>query len=368
MSRFHFLPPQPGDDDPPERCGVTNLGSVTASSVSWLWLNRLAIGSITLVAGDPGLGKSQLAAALCAPVTAGLGWPDGAPAATRGSVLVIATEDGLHETIRPRYEAAGNQIHSVYVVCESVAPDAFLEQLERMVDTIGTVRLVVIDPVSAALDLRVHAARGSLTELSRLAQRYRFAVLGITHLAKGAGHRALARMLGPTALGAVARAAFLVASDPDHAGRLLLLEVKNNLGRAPTLAFQIAGVTLDSGIATSRVEWVQASTELTADAVMAAHGRNAGQQSEVDRAMDFLRDELSGAPVPAKVLRTSALNFGISAMTFRRAAERLRVERVKSGFEGGWEWQLPGSAKVIKGSEGAHASEVIAFKPDEHLP
>jgi len=43
--------------------------------VDWLWPGRVAIGKLTLIAGEPGLGKSQLALAMVAAVTTGGEWP-----------------------------------------------------------------------------------------------------------------------------------------------------------------------------------------------------------------------------------------------------------------------------------------------------
>jgi predicted ATP-dependent serine protease len=35
------------------------MDEIEATQVEWLWQNRLARGKLTLVAGDPGIGKSQ---------------------------------------------------------------------------------------------------------------------------------------------------------------------------------------------------------------------------------------------------------------------------------------------------------------------
>jgi hypothetical protein len=42
---------------------------IQAQPIDWLWPNRIAIGKQTLIAGDPGLGKSQLTAFQAAIVT-----------------------------------------------------------------------------------------------------------------------------------------------------------------------------------------------------------------------------------------------------------------------------------------------------------
>jgi hypothetical protein len=48
---------------------------VEAKPIEWLWPGRIAIGKQTMLAGEPGLGKSQLSAFLAATVTTGGHWP-----------------------------------------------------------------------------------------------------------------------------------------------------------------------------------------------------------------------------------------------------------------------------------------------------
>ena len=50
------------DGSDADSCGpvVVNLADVQPESVRWLWPGRFALGKLTLLAGDPGLGKSFL--------------------------------------------------------------------------------------------------------------------------------------------------------------------------------------------------------------------------------------------------------------------------------------------------------------------
>jgi predicted ATP-dependent serine protease len=42
------------------------LSSVDAKPVYWLWPGRIARGKLTIIAGNPGLGKSQITASIAA--------------------------------------------------------------------------------------------------------------------------------------------------------------------------------------------------------------------------------------------------------------------------------------------------------------
>ena len=47
------------------------FADIEAQPINWLWLGRIARGKITMIAGHPGLGKSQLTAYLAARVSTG---------------------------------------------------------------------------------------------------------------------------------------------------------------------------------------------------------------------------------------------------------------------------------------------------------
>ena len=48
-----------------------NLADVTPRAVRWLWPDRIPLGKLTLIAGEPGQGKSFLTMDLAARVTTG---------------------------------------------------------------------------------------------------------------------------------------------------------------------------------------------------------------------------------------------------------------------------------------------------------
>src|SRR4029077_12718205 len=59
-----------------EIIGAVRLTSLTKRPVDWLWPERIPIGKVTLLVGDPGLGKSLVALDIAARVSTGKPWPD----------------------------------------------------------------------------------------------------------------------------------------------------------------------------------------------------------------------------------------------------------------------------------------------------
>ena len=68
---------------------------------------------MTLLVGDPGLGKSTIALDIVARVTTGTPWPDGTPGVPAAPVVLLSAEDGAADTIRPRLDAAGAAVEKV---------------------------------------------------------------------------------------------------------------------------------------------------------------------------------------------------------------------------------------------------------------
>ena len=145
---------QPGD-----ALVIRRVSDVEAKPVRWLWPNRFALGKVSILAGDPGLGKSQLTNYLAAQVSNGGTWPNGEGWAERGDVIILSCEDDLADTIRPRLEAARADLTRVHVIEAIMSDDGKrrgfrltddLQRLERALQVLhGTARLVVIDPITA---------------------------------------------------------------------------------------------------------------------------------------------------------------------------------------------------------------------------
>jgi predicted ATP-dependent serine protease len=81
-----------------------------------MWGGRFFRGKIGFIAGDPGLGKSQIAAYMAATVSTGGTWPGNKGPVRRGWVVYISAEDTAADTIRPRLEAAGADLKRVLIV------------------------------------------------------------------------------------------------------------------------------------------------------------------------------------------------------------------------------------------------------------
>lgn len=368
------------------RIAYRRASDIQGRPIHWLWPDRIARGKVSMLAGDPGLGKSQVTISMAAVVSRGGIWPADRTRCERGNAVFLSAEDDAEDTIRPRLETAGADLSRVYIigaVVEYYQADggevvrAFnlktdLTRLGALLAEIGDVAMVVIDPISAYLgDTNSHnnaEIRALLSPLSDLAAMRGAAVVCVSHLNKSVGAEALMRVTGSTAFVAAARAAFVVVKDPQNEARRLLLPLKNNIGNDQTgLAFSVQSAQVQSTagpIDTSCVVWESGAVTVTADEAMISQG-DPEERSEIENAKTFLQDLLVEGPVPSRQIRAHAREAGYSWATIRRAQKLLLIEVAKAGLKGGWEWHL--SPKVLKKAEGAHPKSVSIFGKNEHL-
>jgi putative DNA primase/helicase len=354
---------------------LVQVSSVTMTPVQWLWPGRIALGKVTLIAGDPGLGKSQLTAYLSAHVTTGGSWPANEDVAPVGNVIMLSAEDDIADTIKPRLLAAGaneDRVRVLTAVREGNQDRGFnlardLEALEIALKQIGDVKLVTIDPITAYLGRtdthKTSEVRAVFAPLADLAAKYGVAIIAVSHLSKSGSGDAINRVTGSMAFVAASRGAYLVLKDPENDKRRLLLKLKNNIGVDNLgLAFSIVEKTLSSTIKAPAIEWEPGYVTITANEAMAAVNAQECEYGALGDAGEFLRGELQAGPVAAgKLIRNAELN-GIVKRTLDRAKRQLGIKVRKRGMDGGWFWELP-SAEERQAGQGLATFEDCQENP-----
>jgi RecA-family ATPase len=173
---------------------VVALSQIAPEPLRWLSPGRLAAGKITLLDGDPGLGKSTLLCEFAARISRGDPLPGGDAAPPRPVVLMSA-EDDPYDTIRPRIDAAGGDPRRV-IAFATLPNDASSETLGAIPDHLYVIEeiitrtraaLLIIDPLVAFL-ARGHNAnsdqgvRRAFHALKGLAERTGVAIVAVRHL------------------------------------------------------------------------------------------------------------------------------------------------------------------------------------------
>jgi hypothetical protein len=338
---------------------LKTLDAIEPRSVTWLWPGRIPMGKVTILAGKPSVGKTTAVLDIVARVTAGGRWPDG-ERARRGSFLIVTAEDDYEDTIVPRLMAAGADLSKCVGVDADGGIKGLCARLDRTLTRLGKLdqmrpRGVLIDPLGAFLGGSTDShndaqVRSALKPLAEVAMKHRVAVVVIMHLKKAATGPAIDQVSGSLAFIAMARAAYLVAQDPDDSTRSLVLCLKNNLGARPDgIAYRVVAAEISvpgkmgkTEISTSKLAWCSDSVTMTADEVIAA-SRLAAEPSKLEKASEWLLDFLNDAPMSQKELFAAAARHGFSEATLQRAAKETGINRRKHGFgpTGWWEWSRP---------------------------
>jgi DNA polymerase I-like protein with 3'-5' exonuclease and polymerase domains len=318
------------------------LSEVQAETVEWLWERRIPLGKITVLDGDPDNGKSVLTTDLAARVTTGRPMPYGfGKTFPQAGVVILSAEDGVGDTIRPRFDAAGGDPNKVVILGNE---DPFgipedLPKLSRAIERVGA-RLVVIDPIMAFLGENINSnsdkdVRSALKPLKQLAERSGAAVVIVRHLNKTPGGNVLYRGGGSIGIIGAARSGLVVGPHPTDEGLRVLASQKHNLSMPPeSLAYQVTSAPNNPHAAVIVYKGV---TEMNAKDILKPQVEEQ-ERSAMDEAKDFLREVLAAGEKPAADVKSEAESVGVAWGTLKRAKVALGVNPVKRGTV--WYWSL----------------------------
>lgn len=330
--------------------GFRRLAEIVEVEIEYLSYGRLARGSVAVMAGDGGMGKSTVSQDFATSVTRGHALPSGTPGQPR-SVVILTAEEDPRAVVRPRMRLMGADLERVFVhTAEEIAltlPSGGPLLADRCRQE--EAGLVIIDTGPAFLDRGLKSnneedVRAFMAPLRALAEEQRLVVLVLAHLNKDTSRDSRRRIMGGSAWVNAPRQVLLVGAppgaDPRDTGERLLVVEKNNLGAyPPALSFALTPAAEDPSRAV--VRW-GAEVAGVSSADLVGQPPDAQERSERDAARDFIRAELDDGPLSVKDLKKAAERAGVSWRTVERAKTDLGVRAQKErGLNGIWRWHLP---------------------------
>ena len=322
---------------------------IEPAEIAWLVEGLIPMGKLTLLCGDPGLGKSLLTVELAARVSRGEPLLSGSACGPPGHTLIISAEDDPADTIRPRLGLAGADLNRVSVLdgirggSEEDIPDAWdlsrSDELAQWVLAHPDLRLVILDPLCAYLagadSHRDAEVRAMIHKLIALAAQHGFAVVCVSHLNKRTSASALYRAMGSIAFVAAARSVLLVAADQLEDDRRLLVQTKRNLSAAaPSLAFRV-----EDG---PRLRWETEPVEVDLDSLLGQADRSESSRGARKEAAEWLESLLAAGPKLVSDLRSAAEKEAYSMSTLKRALKAIGGSSDQTGFgKQSTVWRLP---------------------------
>lgn len=311
----------------PETLQYLQLSKVKAEHVKWLWYPYIPHSKVTLIEGDPGLGKSWVTLALASMVSKSIKLPGQEKCIIGGRVAVFSAEDGIADTIRPRADALGAKHRNIYCVNQAIDFDEEgLPLIDQFLTKIKPC-LAIIDPIVAYMgsaDLhKANETRAVMTSLARLAEKHQTTFLVVRHLTKGGRDKSIYRGLGSIDITAAARSALMIGPHPEDANKRCIVHIKSNLAaRGATICYSLKPDR------TKPFRWEGFDDEITAEQMMSAPPPQKKNDKKKD-AVTFLIAELKNGPIAISKLRASARKKSIVWVDILDVKKDLQINIIK---------------------------------------
>jgi hypothetical protein len=339
-----------------------DLSEVRTRPIDWLWRGYIPLRKVTILDGDPGLGKSTLLLDLACRGSIGGLAPTGEPLGDAFTTIYVTIEDDAEDTILPRILKAGGDPSRFHLLRKLSLP-AEIERLEATASRLKA-RLIVIDPLMAYLGDGVktnddHLVRRALEPLADMAARLDVAVVLIRHLNKRVGDDAIYRGGGSIGFTGLARSVLAVGRDPDDHDRMILAPIKLNVAaRPPSLAYRIVA---DGPYEPARIAWDGESTRSAEDLIGRTRDELTGRSktAALASAMRELLGAHGGSMAAADAYRAlEAQGFDTTSKdNLVRARAQAGVRTTKRKFDGPWFWSIGSSTPTSEPSDSWEASQ-----------
>ena len=353
---------------------LVRVSEVEEKEIVWLWLNKIALGMLSLITGLAGIGKSFWTVYMTAIITTGRDWADGTPC-EKGSVLFFYGEEGIADTYKKRFRANGANQDNVVFMKGKLTFDEKSKKLSEddvtLIDVVVIekaiketaektglpVKMVVIDPISNYWGAKTNEnsnadVRSNLRPMQLLAEKMEVAFVMIQHTGKGDKEHAQQQVLGSTGIVAICRAVWGISVDPNDRDKRLFSPMKVNCGYDHTaVSYRI--VPPDG-----TVEIVETGIRKTADDVLdeqrkarESRGRKPDIRNDCeDRMLEILAD---GRKVQSTDIKTTLRSEGFRESMINTVKRELGVKSIADGGKGRF-WWLPPDSEVAD----AAASEI----------
>lgn len=320
---------------------VVRISDIVRRDIQWLIRPYIPIGKVTMLEGDPDVGKSFITLSLAAAVS--LGNPIlGSPSTEARNVLLFGVEDDLEDTVKARLSLLGADETRVFVFTKGFI--FFNENgFQRIENEILEKKpaLVCFDPLTGFAPPKVDIYRANHTRpifarLARIAADTGCAILIVRHLRKGASDKAIYRGGGSIDITGACRSVLLAGCDPQDKENRAVIHIKSNLSAKG----DPWGYSIKNGV----FEW-SGRSNLTASKILGAETNSGNEAPQLREAKEFLEEMLSTGPLDAECVKGAAQQRGISLTTLQRAKKELGVVALQKRLPGakeisGWQWSL----------------------------
>lgn len=330
------------EKDGPYKFLQISLDEVEEEELDWIWYPYLARGELSILEGDPGLGKSYLAQMVSKGLVDGERLPSVKKLApVKGKVAYFDMENSAGSVTKKRMKTNGCvnmawffQEEEPFSVDDEDKFDAVLDAIEELKPM-----LVVFDTINTYIGRAdTHNSTETQQAFSKfkdIAKRFNCAVLVLRHLtkSKGNGVSALYRGQGSIAFAGLARVVMTVGKSPDEEEDRVMAVTKINVTKAPkALTFRVQALP-DTLKEQDRSRFVWGDfVDLTADDIVSVDASKERSKDPTEACVKFLRELLDDGEIEAMRVQTMSEKRGFNGKTLDRAVEALGITKEGVGF------------------------------------
>jgi hypothetical protein len=319
--------------------GIRSFSEVDEEMLEWLWYPYACLGTLGLLDGDPGDGKSQFTAWVCARVSRGDILPGG-DRIEPANCFLFNFEDLPGAVIKKRLIANGADLDRIFIQTRRFQLTA--EMADWLDGEIAKhdPRLVILDPIQAFITSDTDASsavdvREFMTRLAEIAERRRCTILCVRHFGKGAQDKAMKKGMGSTDFVGISRNQFGLARRRDDLRGFIVFHMKTNFEKGDAMLFTMGEA--DGRKGEQPVIGFEAFTKVDPDVFFAPNPAKRGpEQDEREVAKAFLSEALASGPKTAATLKSQAEGRAISHSTLNRARTDLNIVIHQDGRKSYW--------------------------------
>ena len=302
---------------------------IQSTEVEWLWKPYIPYGKITIIQGDPGCGKTMLAAYIISRLSKGLDFETDEVVRKPIKAIYLTGEDGLADTIKPRLEKFNASCEFIYSIDDyNQALSMKDNRLEKALIETGS-NVLIMDPLQAYLGSNVDMHRANevrpvLKHVAGLAEKYNCAIILIGHMNKSS-NKAQYRSVGSIDLTACARSVLTMGVVGENQEVRALVQTKNSLeSYGSPIGFKFSDEYFFEYIGDYKIT--------IEELLQGSNGEN-----KLELAKNLITSTMEQGSAESNYMLELGKQNNISERTMKTAKAKLKIKSVKSGDA--WFWQ-----------------------------
>lgn len=326
--------------------------------IKWLLPDIIPLGMLSIIMGDPGVGKTSYALQIASKLSRGI--PNGGvdPNSIMGSTLYVSSEGCLPQSLKPRAKAYGaDESKLIFISAVRTATNQkirfstkyHLPILRDKISDDPDIKFVIIDPIAShigRIDSRDQIqVREAMDCLSEFAEETGVAVLVLLHLNKSEKMDVIYRGSGSMQFIAAAKIAWGIFVDcqDQNGNRLFLYPIKSNISKQSCYAFRIEEATVATEKGDIKIGKVVEEGVVRGNIKDHLNPRGVSKTEEAEL---FLTGYLENGSKLCTEIVQAAKEQGINWNTLNAAKRILKIQSKKDGLSSGWTWSLPTDANT----------------------